>query len=327
MNTQQEVTPGNESTREASTARFEQTQLNAPDGHVIPVYLWKPQGNPRGVVHICHGMAEHGRRYAHLASYLNHHDLLVVAHDHRGHGPHTPEGELGHYADEDGWGKVTADVGVVQKWIHQSWSTLPCYLMGHSMGSFIVQGYLTGCPEPRWPAGLILSGSNRDKRAQLLSLRAILSVIHRFKGPHATSPTVQKLTFGAFAKSIKSSRTPFDWLSYDDEAVDSYIADPYCGFDCTNQLWSDLAQGLSGLLKHNVLRRIPADLPILVISGAEDPVGEFGRGPHRLAQAYRDTGHSDVTCIVFQGMRHEPFNEKRREDAEKTLMAWLTRHR
>lgn len=327
MNAQTEAKSEAESAQHAPPATFEQTQLNATDGHRIPVYLWKPERNPRGLVHICHGMAEHGQRYAHLARSLNARGLLVVAHDHRGHGPQTPDDSLGHYADEDGWNKVTADVGVVQNWIHQCWPTLPCYLMGHSMGSFIAQGYLTRNPEPPLLAGLILSGSNRDRRAQLMALRTILGVVRLFKGARATSSTVHKLTFGAFARSAESARTPFDWLSYDDDAVDSYIADPYCGFDCTNQLWSDLADGLTGLLRRDALGGIPADLPILIVSGAEDPVGEFGRGPQRLAQAYRETGHSDVTCIVFQGMRHEPFNEKRREEAEKALMEWLTRHR
>ncbi|BES71644.1 alpha/beta hydrolase [Marinobacter nanhaiticus D15-8W] len=327
MSTQPDVTPEAAPAQDARNATFEQTQLTAADGHRIPVYLWKPPGAPRGLIHICHGMAEHGQRYARLARYLNEHHLLVVAHDHRGHGQQTPVDELGHYADEDGWDKVTADVGIVQGWIHQSWPTLPCYLMGHSMGSFIAQGYLTRNPEPPLLAGLILSGSNRDKRVQLAALRTILRIVRLFKGPHATSPTVHKLTFGAFARSVETPRTRFDWLSHDEGAVYDYIADPYCGFDCTNQLWSDLAYGLTALLRRDTLQRVPADLPILIISGAEDPVGEFGQGPRRLAQAYRDTGHSDVTCIVFQGMRHEPFNEKQRAEAEETLIAWLTRHR
>lgn len=272
-------------------------------------------------------MAEHAGRYAQFAERLNVQGWLVVAHDHRGHGPHTPSGELGHYADANGWHKVTTDVGVVQRWIHQNWSTLPCYLLGHSMGSFIVQGYLIRQPEPSLLAGLILSGSNRDKRTKLTALRALLSVVQRFKGPRTTSPLIRDLTFGAFGKSVKEPRTPFDWLSHDSVTVDSYIEDPHCGFDCSNQLWTDLSDGLAGLLKRDALRRIPAGLPILMLSGAEDPVGEFGRGPQRLAKAYRNSGHTDVTCIVFQGMRHEPFHELRHEDAEQALLAWLARHR
>ncbi|WP_148862618.1 alpha/beta fold hydrolase [Marinobacter fonticola] len=315
-----------ETRADAALNAVEQVWLDGPDEHAIPVYIWRPEGEPEGIVHICHGMAEHAQRYAPLAGRLSRYRLLVVAHDHRGHGPHTPEESLGHYANENGWDKVAGDVGVVQHWVHGTWPTLPCYLLGHSMGSFIVQSYLMRGPAGSLPAGLILSGSNRDRRVRLGLLRTLLKIVRRVQGANTRSSVIRKLTFGAFSKSVKSPRTEFDWLSHDPATVDDYINDPYCGFDCTNQLWSDFGSGLASLRRRNALQRIPANLPILIVSGADDPVGEFGRGTQRLAQAYRQSGHRDVTCIVFQGMRHEPFNERRREEAEQALLDWIDRH-
>lgn len=308
------------------TTEAARTPLQAPDGHRIPVYTWEAS-EPRAVIHIAHGMAEHAQRYRHLARDLNRQGYTFVAHDHRGHGPATPDDELGHYADDNGWQRVMDDLGQVQQWIHQTYANLPCYLLGHSMGSFIAQGYLTRSTETSWPAGLILSGSNRDSRIKLQALRWIVALATRFRGPHERSPLVRDLTFGAFGKQVPNARTEFDWLTTDDRAVKDYLNDPYCGFDCTNRLWSDLGGGLAALLRRGCLERIPAQLPILIVSGAEDPVGERGKGTRRLAKAYRNSGHTDVTCLVFEGMRHEPFNEQNRSQVVDALTTWLARHR
>lgn len=303
--------------------------LLAADGHSIPVYHWHDNATSatgRGIIHICHGMAEHAQRYHHLARVLNSQGFMVVAHDHRGHGPQTPDEKLGQYASDNGWALVTSDVGVVQGWIESEYPNLPCYLLGHSMGSFIAQGYLQSHPTPSRLAGLILSGSNRDTRLKLFALRAIVAAVCRLQGADRPSRLIHALTFGAFAKSVPDATTPFDWLSTDENAVRDYINDRWCGFDCTSRLWADLGGGLAALRRAGALRKIPSQLPILILSGDRDPVGEFGRGPQRLARAYRDSGHSDVSCVVLQGMRHEPFNEAKHQEAEETLLSWLARH-
>lgn len=303
--------------------------LPSEDSHRIPVYLWQQDINPDsalGVIHINHGMAEHGLRYQALAANLNAAGYIVVAHDHRGHGPHTKASERGHYADSNGWEKVTRDVGVVQQWIADKFPQLRCYLLGHSMGSFIAQGYLVGDGPKSTISGLILSGSNRGQKLKLAALRSVAASARGWNGPRKTSRVIQALTFGAFAKTVTGAKTEFDWLSQNESSVSDYIKDPFCGFDCTNQLWCDLGHGLNQLQNKRALTRIPSHLPILIISGDEDPVGEFGRGPRRLASAYRETGHTDVSCVVMPGMRHEPFNEARREETIKALLNWLGRH-
>lgn len=307
----------------------EHVLLSPDDSQRIPVYLWQQaidSDSALGVIHISHGMAEHSLRYQALAGILNAAGYIVVAHDHRGHGPQTKASERGHYADTNGWQKVTGDIGVVQQWIAEQYPQLSCYLLGHSMGSFIAQGYLVGDTQKPAISGLILSGSNRDQKLKLAALRSVAASARGWNGPRKTSRVIQALTFGAFAKTVTSAKTGFDWLSRNEASVSDYINDPLCGFDCTNQLWCDLGQGLSQIRDKRTLTRVPLNLPILIISGDEDPVGDFGKGPRRLANAYRDTGHIDVSCVVMPGMRHEPFNEARREETINTLLDWLARH-
>lgn len=134
---------------------------------------------------------------------------------------------------------------------------------------------------------------------------------------------IRAMTFGAFAKTVANRQSDFDWLSHDAAIIRAFEKDPLCGFDCSNQLWSDLGEGLTQIHSRKALKRIPKQLPILIISGSEDPVGAFGKGPRKLAESYEDTGHADVSCSILPGMRHEPFNESNREEAESQLLQWL----
>jgi alpha-beta hydrolase superfamily lysophospholipase len=276
-------------------------------------------------------MAEHARRYGHLAETLNHAGYAVIAHDHRGHGAAGGESAPGHYADHHGWDKVTSDVGQVQSWINQRFRDANVVLLGHSMGSFIAQGYLMRDPARHKPSGqhslsgLVLSGSSRDGTSKVAALRSIAAFEKLRQGPRGNSAIMRVMTFGTFARSVANRRTEFDWLSHDPAVVRDYQNDALCGFDCSNQLWSDLGGGLAQLHRRRALERVPKRLPILIVSGAEDPVGAFGKGPRKLAESYRRTGHTDVSCLIMPGMRHEPFNESNRDETKRRLLEWLNR--
>lgn len=313
----------------AHTAVRRDDSLSTDDGHQIPLYIWTPashQHPAQGVVHICHGMAEHGGRYAELAHCLAECGLVTVAHDHRGHGRCIERGLAGHYADEDGWEKVTADVGRVQAYIAQTFPGLPVFLLGHSMGSFIVQGYLISHSAPQPLAGLILSGSNLDKPGRLKALHHLVTLIRLWRGRRGFSPLIHKLTFAAFAKSVSGADTDFDWLSTDRSSVQAYIDDPLCGFQCTVQLWHDFTGGLATIAQPANLARIPTHLPVYLLAGERDPVGAFGEGPRLLADAYRAAGHEDVELSLYPTMRHEPFHEHEYEAVFADLWNWLERH-
>lgn len=297
--------------------------IEATDGHQIPLLQWQPGSPAKAAVHICHGMSEHANRYQPLAETLTSLGYAVFAHNHRGHGSNTASEDLGHYADNDGWVKVTGDVITVQHFIRSQHPAIPQFLLGHSMGSFIAQGALANANGELGFAGLVLSGSGRDPVLKLTAFRAIVASQRWLKGERSKSSMIHTLTFGAFARTVKNRQTDFDWISHDNEAVARYVADPLCGFDCTTRLWQDLATGLAQLQHPETLSAIPLKLPILVMSGDEDPVGDFGKGVQRLVSAYRATGHQAVTLKLLPGLRHEPFNEVNRTDVYRILTQWL----
>jgi len=297
-------------------------------GRSIPVRQWTPDhasGSPiRAVIHICHGMAEHSARYEGLAAHLADAGFITVAHDHRGHGAGN-DSTPGHSGNTGGWHALVDDVGRIQARIHHDYPDLPCFLMGHSMGSFIAQGYLMSRPTPPAPAGLILCGSNLENPMRLRALRLIVALEKKRCGPAGYSPVLRKLTFDTFAAAIPDADTPFDWLSRDPKTIADYLADPACGFQCTTQFWQDLSSGLQQIIRRRSMRRVPSDMPLYIMAGDQDPVGEFGKGPTALAEAYRETGHKAVTLTLYPETRHEPFNDLDRDRIMADLQQWLVK--
>lgn len=276
--------------------------LTAPDDHEIPVRLWRPNRVDKVLV-IAHGMAEYCERYAPFADWLVNADIAVVALNHRGHGMDCPDSDLGHYADRRGWEKVIGDLDQTISWAKRQLPGVPVTLFGHSMGSFISQAYLQ--THPSTVDQIILMSTNRINRPLLTMARTLVKTIRLFRGPRVTSATVEALSFGSFNKPFRPNRTEFDWLSRDPEQVDAYVADPYCGFECTTQLWSDF---LGGMLSIHY-EQWPDSVPIHLLSGTDDPVGEQSKGIRRMSEQLTHAGRAPATFKLYDGGRHELINE------------------
>ena len=216
--------------------------LATPDGVSLFVYRWLPDGPPKAVVQIAHGLAEHAARYARVAEALTRAGYAVYADDHRGHGrtARTPD-ELGLFAERDGWKKCIDDLWLINRRIAADHPGVPIVLLGHSLGSFMVQYFISEHGDAL--AGAVLSASN-GKPPPIAPIGLLLARLERLRlGQRGHSPVMQALFFGAFNKPFKPARTPFDWLSRDTAEVDKYIADPLCGFESTVQLYIDLLEG------------------------------------------------------------------------------------
>jgi alpha-beta hydrolase superfamily lysophospholipase len=294
--------------------------IDAPDGHKVQTLCW-PVDKPKAWVHINHGMSEHAHRYDQLAQTLNTAGYSVVAHNHRGHGS-SPTTTTGHYADKNGWNKLLADVDQVRTQVCDN--NLPYYLMGHSMGSFIVQSYLANPLETQRPIdALILSGSN-FQAPQIAKVGHAVARLERWRlGNTKASKLLQFLSFGSFNQAFKPNRTDFDWLSKDHDHVDKYINDPLCGFDCSTQLWVDLLGGLIDLFTLKTFNRIQKNLPIYIFGGDQDPVGEKGKGLPKLMAAYKNAGQQNVTLKLYEEGRHEMLNEINRDEVMADIANWL----
>ncbi len=293
----------------------------ADDGHQIEVFIW-PNKRAKAWVHILHGMAEHALRYHEFAEKLVAAGYGVVAHNHRGHGA-GQTASLGIFADSNGWEKILQDTALVRKTV--CINDLPYFIIGHSMGSFIAQSYLTQHSKIAKPdiSGVILSGSNLQS-VLLLSIASVVAKIECFRvGKQNSSALLQFLSFGSFNKKFKPNRTQYDWLSRDGAEVDRYITDPLCGFDCSTGLWLDFLTGLKKLFKPANFKKIAPDLPIFIFGGSDDPVGLMGKGLPKLFNAYKANGHTNITLKLFHNGRHEMLNEINKEEVYHEIILWL----
>lgn len=298
--------------------------FSAPDGVEIFVYKWLPEGHPKAIINIAHGMAETAARYERLARVLTNEGYAVYAEDHRGHGKTIKDplhaGEAGH----DALNLMLADLHQVSQIAKNENPQVPLFLLGHSMGSFLAQGYIA-----RWGKelnGVILSGTAGP--ANLLT--AIGQLIARLEilriGPNGKSRLLHNLSFGSYNKQFQPTRTDFDWLSRDNAEVDQYIADPFCGGFFPALFFYNLLKFWRQVNEPEAWRQIPVTLPIYFISGTKDPLGANTRGVQQLMDIYKKFGIKDVSFNFYEDGRHEMFNETNREVVFTDLINWLNSH-
>lgn len=294
--------------------------LSASDSFQLHIHRWSTANPPRAVIMLAHGLAEHAARYARLGEALAARGYELYALDQRGHGKTAQHGILGHFADQEGWDKVVSDLACLNHHIRQQYPSVPIFLLGHSMGSYISQAYLMqhSCSLQ----GAILSGSNFQP-AGIYRLAKLIARFERWRlGKTGRSRLINFLSFGSFNKAIKSARTDFDWLSRDPAEVDNYVSDPLCGFIATTQLWVDLLGGLENISDVQHLAQIDPDLPLLVMGGDCDPVSA-GQRLNDLAGALRVAGLQNVELKIYPGARHELLNESNRAEVTAYLINWL----
>lgn len=295
--------------------------LQSTTGQQLEAYVWLPDTKPIGVVQLTHGMAEHILRYDHTAQALTRAGYVVVGHTHLGHG--TQAKTLGYFADRNGWQALIDDVHALRVQTQQKYPELPYYLLGHSMGSFVVRCYLMQYGQGL--TGAVISGTGAYGAPMVLPglLLANIACLFGAKKPNAL---INKIGFAGNNRPFEPARTPFDWLSRDAKVVDAYVADPLCGFVFTAAGFRDLFRGLRMMGSRSGVKRIPKDLPILFFSGDEDPVGAQGRGVRKVADSFRSAGLRSVEVHLYEGGRHEMLNEVNHETVETDLLQWMAEH-
>ena len=298
-------------------------KFRSSDGLDIYVYKWLSQNEEiKGVVQIAHGMAENAPRYERFANFLNDRGYIVYANDHRGHGKTAGSiEELGYLADENGFDFLVEDMHDLSLIIKEDYPNLPVFLFGHSMGSFSAQRYIM--IYDRILDGLILSGSN-GRQGNILKAGVLFSKFEIEKnGRKYKSQRLHNLVFGKYNNAFKPNRTSSDWLTRDDREVDKYIEDPYCGTVFTAGFFHDFLAGLLSIEDKKNFDLIPKDIPIYILSGDKDPVGNFGKGVKNLYNRYIELGLKDVEYKLYKDGRHEMLNEINREEVFEDIVKWL----
>jgi alpha-beta hydrolase superfamily lysophospholipase len=293
-------------------------ELRADDGQRLLGRRWLPEGRPRAIVQIAHGLAEHSARYARFAGALNAAGYGAYANDLRGHGPKAAAADLGHFADRDGWAKCVADLWALNRVIAAEQPGVRIIFLGHSMGSFLARQFVAEHSDAL--AGAVYSGSN-GKPPPIAAAGRLIARAERLRpGGRGKSKLLNGMMFGEYNKPFKPARTEFDWLSRDASEVDAYVADPLCGFPFTAQLLIDLLDAVPYLSSPASLEPIRKDMPIYVFSGERDPVGANIQG---LIDALKAAGFTRLTTRIYPGARHETLNETNRDEVTRDLIAWL----
>lgn len=281
-----------------------------------------PDIQPRGVVQIAHGIAEHIERYDDFARFLAENGFVVFGNDHLGHGKSVgSEDELGFFAENGGWEIAVGDMHTLHETAASEFPDLPYFLFGHSMGSFLSRTYII-----RYRGGLdgvILSGTGQQPRALVLAAKAIGSLEIKRHGATYKSQMLNDLAFGSYNKGFETPRTISDWLSRDVEAVDKYMADPLCGFIPSAGLFLDMMCGIEFISKMRNVRRMNTLLPVYFMSGDDDPVGENGKGVMRAYRSFLQAGMENISLKLYHGGRHEMLNETNRDEVYSDILAWL----
>lgn len=303
--------------------RDEFTFLSADGKTNIHAVEWTPEGETRAVLQISHGVAEYILRYEPFAEYLTDRGFAVVGHDHLGHGSSVSDGAARLYFGPRGsWNWVVDDIYTRRNLAGKQFPGVPYFLLGHSMGSFLARTYLI-----RYPGtvnGAIIMGTGQMSPALIAGGKIIAARESARIGEDRASPLVQKLAFGAYNKRFAPNRTASDWLSVSAENVDRYLADALCGGTPTSGLFREMLGGLTFIAKPENLKKMNANIPVLFISGAMDPVGDYGKGVQRAYRSFQNAGVRDVSIKLYPELRHEIMNEDCRETIFEDLYQWLS---
>ncbi len=283
---------------------------------------WMPENGATAIFQIVHGMAEHGERYEEFARFLCSKGFAVLADDHVGHGKSVKsDKDLGYFGESGGWDAFVEDEKALTELIKKEMPGLPIIFFGHSMGSFIAREYLRRYGNDEAIKGGIICGTSGKNPAAAIAI-ILAGTVAKAKGSRHRSEFINKMAFGPYNNKIKNPRTPFDWLTTDDEIVDKYIADNYCGFLFTAAGYKDLFTILNTVSGKDWFAGVPDNLPLLITAGEEDPVGQYGKGIRQVYNDLKAASKNDVTLKLYPGMRHEILNEKNKETVFEDIAAW-----
>lgn len=287
----------------------------------IHTVLYLPDGEPRGIIQLAHGMVDNVGRYRHVGRFFAESGYVFAAGDHLGHGrtARTPD-DYGYFAKRDGYKLVIEDIRLLNESLHRDYPHLPLYLIGHSMGSFLTRLYVTMHPDTL--DGYICHGTAGKNPAAPFGI-ALIGIMKRIFGDRHRSNFVRSLADGGYNRRFDPADGPDAWLSRDTSIVAS-IRDPEIpSFTFTLSGYGDLFRLLRDCNKRAWYEAYPKNMPTIIMSGGDDPVGGFGKGVREVYGKLRDSGVKDLTLKLYPGARHELFNEINTDEVYRDILAWI----
>lgn len=281
------------------------------------------EGEVKCVVQVIHGMSEYKERYEGFAKFLTDRGCVLVADDHLGHGQSVAEGGIyGYFCEQDPATVVVRDVHRLKKMTQALYPGVPYVILGHSMGSFILRNYL--CRYGKGISGAIIMSTGMQPKALIALSKALVRVQKLFFGSKHVAKFIDKCAFGNYTVRIENPRTSSDWLTKDASVVDRYVADPKSGFIFTVNGFETLFELISRIQKRENLEKIPKQLPIFMVAGTDDPVGEYGVGVQRAYDSLKEVGIENLKLKMYESDRHELLNETDKEQVMEDIYQWIT---
>ena len=294
----------------------EKTQIHAVE--------WKPEKEIIGVIQIAHGVTEHILRYEHFAEFFTPKGFVVVGNDHIGHGTSiAPNGKSMYFGLQNSWNFVVKDIETCKKMTKEKYPDIPYVLLGFSLGSFLVRTYLIDYAKESLD-GAIIMGTGYIPDFKIAIAKMMANKEAKKVGEENTSPVIKSLTFENYNKLFKPNRTECDWLCSNEEALDEYLKDPLRGESYSAGLFRELLSGMQYTSNLKNIEKMNKRMPILLLSGDKDPVGDFGKGVIKTFDIFRKAGIENVDIKLYQNLRHDILHEKCRNTIYNDIYEWWT---
>ena len=297
--------------------------LPSSDGmHQLRCMEWIPDGTIKAVLQITHGMVEHIERYREFCVWMAERGIVVIGHDHLGHGKTVSNREeFGYFGSKEGMTHVVKDIRRVTVYSKKRYPDQKLILLGHSMGSFLARKYLSVYKDG--PDGFILMGTGAPPEALVSAGSLLAGTMRKRKGEMYRSPLLYKLSLGNYNAKFKPVKTPYDWLTRDESLSKDFGEDESCQFIFTTAAYQDFFRLILNVAKEEMAGHARTNAPILIISGDNDPVGDNGKGVRKVYERLHKAGVDRLEMVLYEGARHEILHEINRQEVFEDLYEWI----
>lgn len=299
-------------------SKFSGTYQSSNHKNRIFYYILEPETELRAIVQLTHGWKDYIERNDELIKFFTDHGIMVCGCDFIGHGRSSEEEELGHFDEQNGWSYLVKDVKKLAAYMKKEYPETPFFLYGHGMGSLVAR--LCCLHDPLFD-GVILSGTS-GKQKYCRRCIFVTAILRRIKGWNHRSRYLEKLIYKRLNRKFKSEKSDFSWFSDHEEIREKYAGDARCQFIFTISAYENIFKMLSFVSAKKWYQSVDRDLPILLISGKEDPVGDFGKGVSSVYYHLVETGHS-VQMNLYEGIRHELQECTKSEEIFTDVLNWM----
>lgn len=299
--------------------------LSSNGKNMVSYQVYIPGGTPLGIVQISHGMAEHFGRYKVFAEFLTENGFLVCGNDHLGHGETAAAFEdFGYFGEKNGWVNMVDDLNILTMRMKDQHGNLPYFLAGHSMGSLLTRAYIS-CYGKELSGAIIIGTSGKNSSAK--TAMPLVDLIGKTKGERYRSRFLYSIAFGNYNKKYEKGSRKLAWMTRDNQVLDSFKSDPKCNFIFTVSGFRDLMKLVVYVSRQDWSAEVPKELPIILLSGDMDPVGDFGEGIRHVFKQLQLSGVKDLSLRLYPGFRHEILNEPGKEKIYQDILNWLRKHK